>query len=114
VAAGSLAIECAGQVLVWLAPNALLAGAGALLTGIGFSLTFPAMGVEATRRVPPEQRGRAVGNFIAFFDVAIGLTGPVAGLLAAWFGTSVAFLAGAVATLLGLALLPSVARTRHP
>lgn len=110
VAAGSLVLEVLGQALLWLAPQPGMAVAGAALTGIGFSLVFPAMGVEATRRVLPEHRGRAVGNFIAFFDVAMGLTGPLVGLVAGRFGTSAPFLVGAGAALAALALLPAVRR----
>jgi predicted MFS family arabinose efflux permease len=107
VAAASLAVETMGQALLWIAPLPSIAVAGAALTGIGFSLVFPAMGVEATRRVPPEQPGRAVGNFIAFFDVAIGLTGPVVGVAASRFGYASTFLIGASATLAALAVLRS-------
>jgi predicted MFS family arabinose efflux permease len=107
VAACSLAVETLGQALLWMAPIPSLAIAGATLTGIGVSLVFPAMGVEATRRVPPEQRGRAVGNFIAFFDVAIGLTGPALGLAVGRLGYPSAFLIGAGATLAALAFLRS-------
>ena len=57
----SLVFEAAGQGVLWLAPLPGVALAGATLTGIGFSLVFPSMGVEATRRVPPAVRGRAVG-----------------------------------------------------
>ncbi|WP_158812491.1 MFS transporter [Methylocapsa sp. S129] len=110
VAGASLAIEALGQLLLWSAPGPDLAFIGATLTGVGFSLVFPAMGVEATRRVPPEQRGRAVGNFIAFFDVAIGLTGPAVGIVAGRFGYAFAFLIGAGATLIALALLTGVRR----
>ncbi|GJD53338.1 putative MFS-type transporter YfcJ [Methylobacterium crusticola] len=105
IAAASLGVEVLGQLLLWLAPGPGLAAAGATVTGLGFSLVFPAMGVEATRRVPPELRGRAVGGFIAFFDVAMGLTGPAVGLVAGRFGFASAFLVGAVATLAALALL---------
>ena len=105
IAGASLAVETLGQLLLWSAPQPSFAFVGATLTGVGFSLVFPAMGVEATRRVPPEQRGRAVGNFIAFFDVAIGLTGPVVGMLAGRFGYASAFLIGAGATLAALAVL---------
>ena len=110
VAGVSLAVEAAGQVLLWRASTPGLALAGTALTGIGFSLVFPAMGVEATRRVPSALRGRAVGNFLAFFDMAIGLTGPVLGVVAGDFGLSAVFVAGLAATLAALALLPAVRR----
>ena len=105
VAFVSLIVEAVGQVLLWLAPRPEIAFAGACLTGAGFSLIFPAMGIEATKRVTPEQRGRAVGNFTAFFDLAIGLTGPVVGLAVAPLGYPGAFLVGAVCAVLGLVLL---------
>jgi MFS family permease len=112
VAAVSLAIEAAGQAVLWLAPNPGIALLGALVTGAGFSLVFPAMGVETTRRVPPDQRGRALGNFTAFFDLSLLLTAPVLGLAARAAGYSVVFLIGATAALLALALLPAMRRMR--
>ncbi|SON57737.1 major facilitator superfamily transporter [Hartmannibacter diazotrophicus] len=108
VAIGSLSFELAGQVLLWLAPTPSTAALGAVLTGLGFSLVFPAMGVLATRSVPPDQRGRAVGNFIAFADIALGVTGPAVGLATQWGGIATAFLVGATATLAALLLLPSM------
>ncbi|MGJ7564638.1 MFS transporter [Variovorax sp. GB1R11] len=108
VAVGSLAFEALGQVLIWCAPTPAMAVLGATLTGLGFSLVFPAMGVIATRSVPPEQRGRAVGNFIAFADIALGVTGPAVGFATQWFGISAAFLVGAGATCAALCLLPSL------
>lgn len=108
VAVGSLALELAGQLLIWLAPVPAVALLGATLTGLGFSLVFPSMGVLATQSVPPEQRGRAVGNFIAFADIALGVTGPVVGLATQWLGISAAFLVGAGATCAALGLLATV------
>lgn len=109
VAAVSVTIEAVGQLLIWQAPGAAAACAGAVLTGVGFSLVFPAMGVEATRRLSPETRGRAVGNFIAFFDIAVGASGPIVGLAAHRFGYDSAFLFGALAacTALGIVMLES-------
>ena len=106
----SLAIEAAGQALLWSATSPTGALCGATLTGLGFSLIFPSMGVEAMRRVAPENRGVAVGGFIAFFDISIGLTAPLAGLLVAPFGFGSVFLAGALACLAGLAFLVSSTR----
>lgn len=110
VATVSLAVEVVGQVLLWQAGTPVAAAVGAAITGLGFSLVFPAMGVEATRGTAPALRGRVVGGFIAFFDVALGLTGPAVGLLAGRFGFGVAFLVGTGATVAALALLPSVRR----
>jgi MFS family permease len=108
VAVGSLVFEAVGQLLIWCAPAPGMALLGATLSGLGFSLVFPAMGVIATRAVPPQQRGRAVGNFIAFADIAMGVTGPVVGFATQWFGISAAFLVGAGATCAALCLLPSL------
>ncbi len=108
VAAGSLAFEAVGQGLLWAAPTPGVAVLGATLTGLGFSLVFPAMGVLATRAAPPEQRGCVVGNFIAFADVALAVTGPVVGLATQGFGISTAFLLGAGATCAALGLMPSI------
>jgi MFS family permease len=108
VAVGSLIFEAVGQVLVWRASTPAMAVWGATLTGLGFSLVFPAMGVLATRSVPPQQRGRAVGNFIAFADIAMGVTGPAVGLATQWFGITAAFLVGAGATCAALCLLPAL------
>ena len=104
VAALSLGVEAVGQVLLWLAPAPALALVGAGLTGMGCSLLFPAFGIEAFRRVPPDTRGLAVATFAAFQDVAIGTTGPVLGLVAALAQPSSVFAVGAVTSGLGLAL----------
>ena len=109
VCAVSLTIELVGQAVLWLAPSSAAALVGAALTGVGFSLVFPAMGVEATRRVAAQMRGRAVGNFIAFFDIAIGATGPLAGMLVASWGYPPIFLAGALACVLALLALRALA-----
>ena len=106
----SLVFEAVGQAVLWLAPGPEFALVGAALSGIGFSLVFPSMGVEATKRVPPALRGRAVGNFLAFFDFALGVTGPVLGLVAAHLGFAAVFCAGSVATVAALILVPSVRR----
>ncbi|BEP34667.1 MFS transporter [Variovorax sp. V59] len=108
VAVGSLIFEAVGQVLVSCAATPAMAVCGATLTGLGFSLVFPAMGVLATRSVPPQQRGRAVGNFIAFADIAMGVTGPAVGIATQWLGITAAFLVGAGATCAALCLLPSL------
>lgn len=105
VAAGSLVVEALGQALLWTAPSAPVALLGATLTGIGFSLIFPAMGVEAVRRVPEGSRARAIASFSAFLDVAVGLSGPLAGFIVGLGGYPAVFLAGGLGCLSGLLLL---------
>jgi predicted MFS family arabinose efflux permease len=77
---------------------------GASLAGVGFSLIFPALAVEALQLVAPGSRGAAIAIYTVFLDVALGLTGPTAGLLAGHFGYPAVFLAGSVIVLVALAL----------
>jgi MFS family permease len=112
VGAVSLVAEAAGQLLLWSAPTAGLALLGAALTGIGFSLMFPAMGVEAMKRVTPENRGIAIGGFIGFFDLALAVTGPAAGLIAGPFGYRAVFLAGMACCLVAFALVMAARRPK--
>lgn len=104
VAVGSLAVEALGQALLWSATTPAMALAGAFLTGLGCSMVFPALGRDVVGRVAPHLRGTALGAFSAFQDLAYGLTGPMAGLLADRAGYRGVFLVGAVAAALGLAV----------
>jgi len=105
VAAGSLIVESMGQALIWLAPSAPLALLGATLTGAGFSLIYPSMGVDALRRVPESSRGLAIASFSAFLDVALGLSAPLAGLIVGIGGYPSVFLAGGIGCVAGVLLL---------
>lgn len=49
-------IEAAGLALIRLASDRVLAAAGAVLLGLGYSLVYPGLGVEAVRRATTEPR----------------------------------------------------------
>ena len=105
VALLSLVVEAVGQAMLWLAPAEIVALAGALVTGLGCALVFPALGVEALKRVLPANRGSAMGAFVAFLDIAYGISGPAAGIIAGQFGYAAVYLFGAACALLGAALV---------
>jgi MFS family permease len=103
----SLFVEAVGLLLIARATTPGMAFAGATLTGIGYSLVFPSLGVEALRRVPGENRGIALGAYLACFDLGVAMAGPSAGLVAHVYGMSATFVAASVAALLGLSLVCS-------
>jgi MFS family permease len=104
VAIASFSCECAGLVLLWLAPVPHVALVGAALTGFGFALIFPALGVEAVGLVPPASRGAALSAYSVFTDLSLGITGPLAGYVAGAFGYPQVFLFAAIAAGLAAAL----------
>jgi predicted MFS family arabinose efflux permease len=104
VAGMSLLVEAAGQLLIWHAGSPVAALAGATLTGLGYSLVFPSLGIEAIRKVGAANRGLVLGAYMACFDLGLALAGPVAGVVAHSFDLAAAFIAAAVAALLALAL----------
>lgn len=106
-------IEAAGQLLIWGASDPLMAYLGAALTGFGYSLAFPGFGVEAIKRAPPQTRGLAMGAYVAFLDISLGITSPLAGALAGAAGVASVYLAGAVAVALS-ALVAWVLLTKKP
>jgi MFS family permease len=99
VALVSVFVEAAGLALIWFAPTAVWAAAGAALTGFGYALVYPGLGVEAVRRAPPQSRGLAMGAYTVFLDVALGFGSPVLGLTAGWAGLSSVFLVSAIIVL---------------
>lgn len=104
VSACSFALECAGLLLIWQADSAWLVDVGAFCTGAGFSLVFPALGVEAVKQVAVPNQGAALGIYSAFLDLALGLTGPLAGLLINYAGMSSIWPAAALVVLAAMLL----------
>ncbi|MBV4458238.1 MFS transporter [Pseudomonas sp. COR58] len=97
-------IETLGLVLLWLAPSTFTALIGAGLTGLGLSLVYPALGVEAIKQVPGSSRGAGLGAYAVFFDLALAIAGPLMGAVALNLGYSWIFFCAAVLSVGGLGL----------
>jgi len=104
VALVSFILESAGLFVLWSATAHDVALAGAALSGCGFALVFPALGVEALKMVADQNHGAALGVYTAFLDLAMGLTGPIAGVIVGKFGYSAIFLCGSGAAGCGFVL----------
>ncbi|WP_320509103.1 MFS transporter [Dongia soli] len=104
VAMVSFVVEVVGLVLLSGAGVPHLALAGAALTGCGFALVFPALGVEAVGLVPPSNRGAALGAYSVFADLSLGITGPLIGFIISLYGYPSAFLCAAIAAAIALIL----------
>jgi MFS family permease len=113
VAMACLTVESVGLLTMWRAHSPAVALTAAAITGFGFSLVFPALGVEAVKRVSLENRGSALGVFTAFADVSFFLTGPIAGAVIGVFGYSSAFLFALISVLAALGIVVVLRRLQE-
>lgn len=104
VAIVSMLVETGALLLLATAQTPLLAELAAGLTGAGFSLVFPALGVEAVGRLGPASRGAALGGFSVFLDLAIGISGPGLGMIIPIWGFEALFLVAALCAGVGVVL----------
>ncbi|EMV7409792.1 MFS transporter [Enterobacter soli] len=97
-------VEIVGLLLTGIAAAPWMAKIGVFLAGAGFSLVFPALGVVAVKAVPQQNQGAALATYTVFMDMSLGITGPLAGLVMAWAGVPVIYLAAAVLVAVALML----------
>jgi len=107
-----LSVETLGLLVLWQANTPHMALAGAGLAGLGFSLVFPAFGVEAVRLLPASNKGSALGAYSLFIDLSLGVTGPLIGAVAGHFGMRHIYAFAMLMVLSGLAL--AIGRYRRP
>jgi MFS family permease len=105
VAMACLSLESVGTILLWRASSPWMALTAAGMAGFGFSLVFPAIGVEAVKRVTESNRGTALGVYTAFADVSFFLTGPLAGAVIGLYGYSSVFLFAFVSVVTALGIV---------
>jgi MFS family permease len=99
VALACVLVEAVGLALIWGAPHPALAWIGAALGGGGYGLGFQGFGLEAVRRAPPQSRGSAMGAYVIFQDLAMGLAPPLGGALAQAAGLGAVYLAASLGAL---------------
>ena len=75
-------VQAAGILIVALAGSLPLALAGAILSGGGMSLVFPALAVIVIENTDDARRATALGALLAFFDIGVGIGAPFAGAIA--------------------------------
>lgn len=102
VASICFAVEALGLFLVAGSVDPWMAKTGAFLTGAGFSLVFPAIGVVAVKVVPQQNQGSALATYTAFMDLSLGITGPIAGFIMSYAGVSLVYLLTALLVCLAL------------
>jgi predicted MFS family arabinose efflux permease len=98
-AATAGALEAVGLTIIAVAHALAVALAGAIVVGVGFSLLFPSLALMVVGRVGEDNRGSALGAFTAFFDIGVGIGGPLAGATAALAGYPTVFMLAAGAAL---------------
>jgi len=108
-----LIVESLGVLLLWLSTSPWMALGGAALAGAGYSLVFPALGVEAVARVPIENRGTALSVYTVFADVSFFMVGPVAGAVIGAFGYRSVFLFALTCVIAALGIVFVLARRKH-
>jgi predicted MFS family arabinose efflux permease len=113
VGLASFTVEFFGVLLLWRANSPWTAFTGAIFTGLGYSLVFPALGVEALKRVTENNRGSALGIFTAFADVSFFLVGPLAGVVIGSFGYASAFLFALLCILIATVIVVVLMQMRH-
>jgi MFS family permease len=97
-------LEAAGLAVIAAAHSLAVALCGAIVIGVGFSMLFPSLALMVVGRVGGDRRGSALGAFTAFFDIGVGLGGPIAGATAALAGYPAVFVLAAGAALCTAAL----------
>lgn len=104
VAIACLFVETIGLLIIAFATNAQMALVGAGVTGLGFSLIFPALGVMAIKSVSPSSQGSALAGYGLFIDISLGIAGPIIGSVADFFGMQFIFPFSAAMVFIGLGL----------
>ena len=87
-----LSAMAAGSAMIAFTSGPALSVFGAATLGLGFSFPWASIATTVLKRTPSQQRGSAVGVLSAFYDLFVGGSSFVAGILAGHLGYRAAFL----------------------
>ena len=113
VAITCLFVETIGLLMITFADNSVLTLLGAGISGLGFSLIFPSLGVVAIKSVAPSNQGSALAGYGLFIDLSLGVAGPLIGGVADVFGMNYIFPFSAALVFMGLVLAFILKRKYH-
>src|SRR3954453_11365624 len=88
--------EALGLAVVWQAPGVVVALTGVAVSGLGYALVYPGLGVVAVKSAPPQSRGAAMGTYTAFLDLSLGVASPTLGFIAQAVSLSAVFFVSAL------------------
>ncbi|HEY1518961.1 MAG TPA: MFS transporter [Solirubrobacteraceae bacterium] len=78
----AVVLESAGLAGMAVTTSTPVAVFALVVMAIGQGLAVPSLGLLALASVPPSRHGRTAGAFFAYFDLGVGLGGPIVGLAA--------------------------------
>jgi MFS family permease len=104
VAVASMVIEAIGLFVIWDASRLATALVGVVLSGLGYALVYPGLGVEAVRHAPAQSRGAAMGTYTAFLDLSLGIASPMLGFTAQAVSLNAVFLVSALIVIATIAI----------
>jgi len=108
VAAWSGIGEAVGLLIIAMAPNLPVAVLGGLVMGVGFSLLHPSLALMVMNLTDKSKQGAAIGAYTSFWDLGLGVWGPVTGVVATTFGYPAVFIVGAASAASATAVALSV------
>ena len=113
VGIASFCVETIGLAILAFAPTVELALLGAGITGCGFALIFPALGVEAVALVSASNKGSALAGYGLFIDISLGITGPLVGFVGEHWSMREIFPFSTMVVFVGLILCICLSRVQN-
>lgn len=95
VAVWSGLVEAAGLLIIAVAPNLPVAVLGSVIMGAGFSLLHPSLALMVMNLTERSKQGAAIGAYTSFWDLGLGVWGPLVGVIATGLGYPAVFVVGA-------------------